>query len=155
MLLVLNQDWQTITAFFDGKQNSLGAISGADCYPVLLPTLWFLVIALVISFVSSKTIANMTLALVALISLVSGLAIWVVAPGVNQQMQQLQVIASAHGANQLSSQLTGYPVMFSVLAGLAIFTSIFALKTNPRTAMQATSKKNRPSAIDLWDQQRP
>ncbi len=162
-LLLLTQDWFSISMRLDGTNSSLGSFDGASTYPVAMPASLLTSASVLIGFLMVSWGRRAALAVTALASGLSALWISTQVASLNvaaldSQLDRLTGIAKTHGVAGLRVEASLNPWLWFGVTVLTCAIAIFLVFSKGFFVRQGTPPKaNSPlqkSTIDLWEQQR-
>ena len=162
-LLLLTQDWFSISMRIDESDSSLGNFDGASTYPVAMPASLLTSASILIGFLMMGWGRRAALAVTALASGLSALWISMQVASLNvaaldSQLDRLTGIAKTHGVSGLSVDASLNPWLWFGVTVLTCAIAIFLVFSKGSFVRQGTPPQtNSPlqeSTIDLWEQQR-
>lgn len=167
-LLVLSQDWFSISMKADGALVELGSYNGASAYPVATPLALLSLAALSIVAISTGITQRVAIAItaispVAALAVVLPLAVSNDVSALDAQLDRLTGIANTHGLQDLGIAQTSMITIWALLTALSAIAAVWMLLRSSRwqnldrgvTIKKQRATKARPkTSIDLWDEQR-
>ncbi len=162
-LLLLTQDWFSISLRIDGSESSLGNFDGASTYPVAMPASLLTSASVLVGFLMMGWGRRAALAVTALASGLSALWISMQVASLNvaaldSHLDRLTGIAKTHGVAGLSVEASLNPWLWTGVTVLNCAIAIFLVFSKGSFVRPATPRPaNSPvqeSTIDLWEQQR-
>jgi Tryptophan-associated transmembrane protein (Trp_oprn_chp) len=162
-LLLLTQDWFSISMRLDGSDSSLGSFDGVSTYPVAMPASILTSASILIGFLMMGWSRRAALTVTALTSGLS--ALWTSTQvaslnvaALDSQLDRLTGIAKTHGVAGLSVEASVNPWLWSGVTVLICAIAIFLVFSKGpfvrRPTQRPANSPEQQSTIDLWEQQR-